>query len=186
MHGELARRVDREEPRGELDGAPQGAAAQLVGLGERVRPGAAAVDPHAALQGEPHEHRDAQAHTAGLGQLEVAQAQGHRDLHGAAVRVPDRVVPARIGRGQGGLDDGGLGGQLGEVTVENLPRPVDELSVLGPGGLARGVPWPPIRLRGSDRALSSSCSIRESAKSTALRYAATQRARSSNMPHTWL
>ncbi|CAM5686239.1 hypothetical protein SGLAM104S_02954 [Streptomyces glaucescens] len=101
--------------------------------------------------------------------MQVAEAQGHRQLHRHPVAVPDGVVPAGVRRGQGGLDDTGLGGELGDVPVEGLAGLVDEL-----GGLARAASraasaWPPIRLRGSERTCSSSLSMRESAKSTALR-----------------
>ena len=73
------------------------------------------------------------------GRCRSPRRSGHGDLHRHPVGVPDGVVPARVRRRQRGLDDIGLGGQLGEVPVEGRAGLVDELGVLGAGRLAGGV-----------------------------------------------
>ncbi len=74
--------------------------------------------------------------------MQVAQAQGHGELHRHPVGVPHGVVPTGVGRRQGWFDDVDLGLELGEVPVEGLPGLVDELGVPGAGRLAGGVALP--------------------------------------------
>ena len=72
---------------------------------------------------------------------------------GTPVGVPDGVVPAGVRRRQGGFDDLGLGGELGEVPVEGLRGPGRRAARAWRGPpRGRRRPAPPIRLRGSDRA----------------------------------
>lgn len=185
MHRELARGVDGEQPGGMHHRRVHGKTAQFVGVGERVvEAGPSAVDPQAAFEREPDQHRDAQA--LALGQPEIAETQGHGDLHGHPVGVPDRVVPGCVRRGQRGLDHLGPAASWARSRSSAARAWSTRPARLAWAASRAASPCPPILLRGSDRTLSSSCSMRESAKSTALRYAAVVRARSSNMPHTWL
>lgn len=108
-----------------------------VHQGRRLGRRPSAVHPDPALQRQPDEQRHAQV--GALGKVEVADAQGHRYLHGDAVGVPDGVAPAGVRGRERGLDDGRLGSQLGQIAVEGLPGPGSQLVALGAGRLAGSV-----------------------------------------------
>ena len=172
VHGELARRVDREQPGGVRDGRVHGQAAQLGRCpGERrprrpVRP----LSIHSPRSsGSRTSMRDAQVRA--LGQMEVAQAQGHRQLHRARGSRARRGCPSgRTRRGSAGSTTSASAVSWARSRSRTARAWSTSSCVLGPGRLAGGV----ARRRRSGCAgrtgtWSSSWSIRDSAKSTALR-----------------
>ncbi len=109
----------------EVEGAPERAVGRLR-AGERLR--TPAVDPQTAVHRQPYQHGNAQV--GAFRQTQITEPHRRRVLLRRPVALPDGAAPGGEGRGQGGLDHLGFGGELGEIAVEHFAGLGREAGVL--------------------------------------------------------